>query len=48
MDAFFQGFDECILQLKELDLNFVVEQLKRRDKAKDDEEEKEKEGESEK
>ena len=46
-DAFFQGFNECVRQIKELDPNFTVAQLKRSDKAEnEEEEEKEWEGET--
>ena len=43
MNVFFQGFDECIHQLKELDPNFNMARLKRGDKDEDDAEEEEKE-----
>ena len=48
IDAFFQGFDECIHQIKELDPNFNVARLKRGNEGEDEEEEEEeKEGEGE-
>ena len=43
MDAYFQGFDECVHQMKELDPNFNVARLKKGDEAKGKEEEEEEE-----
>ena len=39
MDGYFQGFDACAHQVKELDPNFEVERLRRGDELEDDKEE---------
>ena len=39
MDGFFQGFNECVRQVKGLDPNFDVVHLRRGDESEDDEEE---------
>ena len=44
-DGFLQGFDECVRQFKELDLDFDVARLKRGNKPKDEEEEEKEEAE---
>ena len=38
-DGFFQGFDECARQVKELDPNFDVVHLRRADESEGEEEE---------
>ena len=45
MDGFFQGFDECVHQVKELDPNFGMAHLKRGDKSEGEEEEEKEEAE---